>query len=307
MFFKAEENNTFFICIFTHIILFSVIQKYLSLIKFSHTVFALPFAIIGFSLAIHSGKAVFNVEKLVLVILCMVFARSAAMAFNRFIDKTFDAKNPRTAIREIPAGIISANAALVFVIVCSAAFVICAFLINKLCFYLSPVALIVILGYSYTKRFTPLCHLILGVGLALAPIGAYISLTQEFATLPVLLGFLVLFWVSGFDIIYALQDEEFDKSHHLNSIPVYFGKKKALRLSEFLHLITATLVVIIYLTGNFNWLFLVGMILFIIFLIYQHTLVKPNDLSKVNLAFGTANGVASVVFSIFACCDIFIL
>ncbi len=284
-----------------------MIQKYLSLIKFSHTVFALPFAIIGFCLAIHSGKAVFNLQKLVLVVLCMVFARSAAMAFNRFIDKKFDAKNPRTAIREIPAGKISASSAFIFTLICSALFIMCAFLINKLCFYLSPVALFVVLGYSYTKRFTPLCHLILGVGLALAPVGAYIALTQEFALLPVLLGFLVLFWVSGFDIIYALQDEEFDKSHNLKSIPVYFGKKNALHLSEFLHLITAGIVVAVYLTGNFNWLFLTGMLLFIGFLIYQHTLVKPHDLSKVDLAFGTANGVASVVFSLFACCDIFIL
>ena len=284
--------------------LFQTIQKYLSLIKFSHTVFALPFAVIGFCLAIHTGKAVFNLQKLILVVLCMVFARSAAMAFNRFIDKKFDAKNPRTAIREIPAGKISANAALVFTIICAAAFVICAFLINKLCFYLSPVALLVILGYSYTKRFTPLCHIILGVGLSLAPVGAFIALTEEFALLPVLLGFLVLFWVSGFDIIYALQDEEFDRQNNLKSIPVYLGKKNALRLSEFLHLIAAVIIVIIYLAGNFNWLFLAGTILFIGFLIYQHTLVKPNDLSKVNIAFGTANGIASVVFCCFACSDI---
>jgi len=283
------------------------IQKYLSLIKFSHTVFALPFAIIGFCLAIHSGNAVFNLQKLLLVILCMVFARSAAMAFNRFIDKNFDAKNARTAIREIPAGKISANAALIFVIVCSVAFMLCAFFINPLCFYLSPVALLVILGYSFTKRFTPLCHLILGVGLALAPVGAYIALTEQFALLPVLVGCLVLFWVSGFDIIYALQDEEFDRDNSLKSIPVYFGKKNALRLSEVLHLFTAAIIVYVYLNWHFNWLFLIGMILFIGLLIYQHTLVKPNDLSKVTLAFGTTNGIASVVFCVFACCDIFIL
>jgi 4-hydroxybenzoate polyprenyltransferase len=283
------------------------IGKYLSLIKFSHTVFALPFAIIGFSLAVHSGKAQFDGRKFLLVILCMLFARSAAMAFNRFIDKNFDAKNPRTAIREIPAGTISSGAALLFVIICSTAFVICAYFINPLCFYLSPVALFVILGYSFTKRFTPLCHIVLGVGLALAPVGAYIALTEEFALLPLLVGFLVLFWVSGFDIIYALQDEEFDRSQNLKSIPVYFGKKNALRLSEVLHLITATLVVLLYLNGDFNWLFLIGMVLFIGLLIYQHTLVKPHDLSKVNLAFGTTNGVASLVFCVFACCDIFIL
>lgn len=283
------------------------IQKYLSLIKFSHTVFALPFAIIGFSLAIHSGKATFSLEKLILVVLCMVFARSAAMAFNRYIDKSFDAKNPRTAIREIPSGQISPNAALIFVIISSIGFIISAFLINKLCFYLSPVALIVVLGYSYTKRFTPLCHLVLGVGLALAPVGAYIALTEEFALTPILIGFIVLFWVSGFDIIYALQDEEFDRSHQLKSIPVYMGKKNALRLSEVLHLVAAAIVIYVFITGNFNWLFLTGMIVFMGLLIYQHTLVKPNDLSKVNLAFGTTNGIASVIFCLFVCCDIFLL
>lgn len=284
----------------------STVNKYLSLIKFSHTIFAFPFAIIGFCLAIHSGKAVFSWEKLILVTLCMVFARSAAMAFNRYIDKAFDAKNPRTAIREIPSGQISATAALIFVVVCSAGFVISAFFINRLCFYLSPVALLVVLGYSYTKRFTPLCHLILGVGLALAPVGAYIALTEEFALLPILVGFLVLFWVSGFDIIYALQDEEFDKNNNLKSIPAFCGKKNALRLSELLHLFAATLVVLVYIYGGFNWLFIVGMILFIGLLIYQHSIVKPNDLSRVNLAFGTTNGIASVIFSIFACADIFI-
>lgn len=283
------------------------IQKYLSLIKFSHTVFALPFAIIGFSLAIHSGKATFSTEKLILVVLCMVFARSAAMAFNRYIDKSFDAKNPRTAIREIPSGQISPTAALIFVIISSIGFIISAYLINKLCFYLSPVALIVVLGYSYTKRFTPLCHIVLGIGLALAPVGAYIALTEEFALTPILIGFIVLFWVSGFDIIYALQDEEFDRSHQLKSIPVYMGKKNALRLSEVLHLVSAAIIIYVFITGNFNWLFLTGMIIFMGLLIYQHTLVKPNDLSKVNLAFGTTNGIASVIFCLFVCCDIFLL
>jgi 4-hydroxybenzoate polyprenyltransferase len=281
--------------------------KYLSLIKFSHTIFALPFAIVGFCMAVQSGKAVFSREKLVYVVLCMVFARSAAMAFNRFIDKKFDALNPRTAIREIPSGQISANAALLFVIVNVIGFLVCSFLINRLCFYLAPVALLVILGYSYTKRFTALCHLILGAGLGLAPIGAYLALTEEFALLPVLVGFIVFFWVSGFDIIYALQDEEFDKGQGLNSIPVFLGKKNALRLSEFLHLIAASLIIYVYISGGFHWLFLCGVIVFISLLIYQHTLVKPNDLSKVTLAFATTNGIASVIFSLFACSDFFFL
>jgi 4-hydroxybenzoate polyprenyltransferase len=283
------------------------INNYLSLIKFSHTIFALPFALIGFSLALHSGKAVFSFEKLVLVILCMLFARSAAMAFNRFIDRKFDGKNPRTAVREIPAGVISANSALIMVILCCVGFIICAYLINSLCFYLSPVALLVILGYSYTKRFTPLCHLILGAGLALAPIGAYIALTEEFDLIPILLSVVVFFWVSGFDIIYALQDDEFDKSQNLKSIPVFLGRKNALRLSEFFHVLAACLVAAGCFSGLFSWLYIIGTIGFIALLIYQHTLVKPNDLSKVTLAFGTTNGVASVLFCVFVCADIFLL
>jgi 4-hydroxybenzoate polyprenyltransferase len=284
-----------------------MLKKYLSLIKFSHTIFALPFAIIGFSLAIHSGKAQFDWVKFLLVLGCMVFARSAAMAFNRYIDRRFDAKNPRTAIREIPAGEISANAALVFVIVCSVLFMVCSYFINTLCFYLSPVALLVILGYSYTKRFTPLCHLVLGLGLSLAPIGAYMALTEQFAVLPILVGILVFCWVSGFDIIYALQDEGFDRSQQLNSIPVLLGTLNALRFSRALHMIAAVLIVCIYVFGNFSWLYMCGGILFIGLLFYQHSIVKPNDLSRVNLAFGTTNGIASVVFCVFVCADIFLL
>jgi 4-hydroxybenzoate polyprenyltransferase len=283
------------------------INNYLSLIKFSHTVFALPFALIGFSLAIQSGKAQFSWEKLILVILCMLFARSAAMAFNRYIDRKFDAENPRTAVREIPAGTISPGSALAMVIVCSLVFMACTWFINSLCFYLSPVALLVILGYSYTKRFTPLCHLILGVGLSLAPIGAYIALTEAFDLIPVLLSVIVFLWVSGFDIIYALQDDEFDKSQNLKSIPVFLGRKNALRLSEIFHFMAGCLVIAGYFSGLFGWLYVVGTIGFIALLIYQHTLVKPNDLSKVTLAFGTTNGIASVLFCIFVCADIFLI
>jgi len=239
-----------------------------------------------------------------LVLGCMVFARSAAMAFNRYIDRTFDAKNPRTAIREIPAGQISPAAAIVFTLISAALFMICTFLINPLCFYLSPVALIVILGYSFTKRFTPLCHLILGLGLSLAPIGAYLALTEQFDILPVLFSIVVFFWVGGFDIIFALQDEEFDKSEGLKSIPVLLGKAKALRLSEFMHLIAGIIVVSAFFYGAFSWLYILGAVIFITFLIYQHLIVKPDDLSRVNLAFGTSNGIASVVFGLFVCLDI---
>ena len=241
-----------------------------------------------------------------LVILCMVFARSAAMAFNRWLDKNFDAKNPRTAIREIPAGVINSNNALLFVVVNCILFIACCFFINKICFYLSPVALFVVLFYSYTKRFTALCHLVLGVGLSLAPIGAYLAVTGQFALLPILFSFAVLFWVSGFDIIYALQDEEFDKSNQLHSIPAALGKSKALMVSNLLHVLSAACVISAGVYGHFGLLYWIGVAIFCCLLIYQHTWVKPTDLKKVNMAFFTTNGIASVVFAIFVILDLFL-
>lgn len=304
------------------------VRNYLSLIKFSHTIFAMPFAMIGFCLAvvptltagmwqpapagigdrftgISSGPQSL-VIKLVLVVLCMVFARSAAMAFNRYLDKNFDALNPRTAIREIPSGIISANSALLFTIVCSLLFMLSAYLINPLCFYLSPVALLVVLGYSYTKRFTPLCHLILGLGLSLAPIGAFLAVAPYFSLLPVLFSLTVLCWVSGFDIIYALQDEEFDRNNKLHSIPAALGKRRALRVSEVLHVLAALLVIFAGFYGGFGVWYWIGVAVFTGMLIYQHSIVKPTDLRRVNLAFMTANGIASVVFAVFVIADLFL-
>lgn len=236
----------------------------------------------------------------------MVFARSAAMAFNRYLDRSFDAKNPRTAIREIPRGIISAGNALLFVILNSIAFIVCTFFINPLCFFLSPIALLVVLGYSYTKRFTALCHVILGLGLSLAPIGAFLAVTGQFALLPILFSFAVVFWVSGFDIIYALQDIDFDKSQQLYSIPAALGKASALRVSELLHVLSAICVIAAGRYGGFHWSYWLGVAIFIGMLIYQHSIVKPNDLTKVNIAFMTANGVASVVFAVFVIADLFI-
>ncbi|MEL6141885.1 MAG: UbiA-like polyprenyltransferase, partial [Bacteroidota bacterium] len=213
-------------------------SDFLSLIKFSHTIFALPFALLGFFLGT-LDDGVLSPKILLLVILAMVFARSAAMAFNRYLDQDIDAENPRTAIREIPAGVISSQSALIFILVNVIAFIITTWFINPMCFYLSPVALAVILGYSYTKRFTYLCHFVLGLGLALAPIGAYLAVTAQWAVLPILYGVVVLLWVAGFDIIYALQDESFDREHHLQSVPVQLGRVGALRLGEFLHLVCA--------------------------------------------------------------------
>lgn len=285
----------------------TTLKNYLSLVKFSHTIFAMPFALIGFSLAVNNSKIPFPLKLFVLILVCMVTARNSAMAFNRYIDKKFDAANPRTAVREIPSGIIKPENALFFILLNVVLFITATWFINPLCFYLSPVALAVILGYSLTKRFTALCHIVLGIGLALAPIGAYIAVTGRFELLPLLFSFIVLSWVSGFDIIYALQDEEFDRSQNLHSIPVLLGKKGALRLSEFLHLASFFLIIAAGWYGNFNYLYWTGAIFFGGLLVYQHSIVKPNDLSRVNLAFFTTNGIGSVVFSICVITDLFLL
>ena len=282
----------------------SAVKNYLSLVKFSHTIFALPFALIGFVLGIKHLEDLHTpsehiVKLLLLVLVCMVTARSTAMAFNRYLDRHFDKLNPRTAIREIPAGIIRAEKALIFIFVNAALFIVATYFINPICFYLSPVALFVVLFYSYTKRFTYLCHLVLGLGLSLAPIGAYLAVTGSFALLPLLFSFSVIFWVSGFDIIYALQDIDFDQSQSLYSIPSYWGLKKALTIARVLHVFSASFVIAAYFIGDFHYVYLLGLLVFVGMLIYQHSIVKPNDLSKVNIAFMTANGIASIVFSVF--------
>ncbi len=277
-------------------------NRYLSLIKFSHTVFAMPFALLGFFLALLEDSVSFSWRKLLLVILCMVFARSAAMAFNRYLDRDIDRQNPRTQSREIPSGVVTPRQALVFTLANAALFILCTWFLNPLCFYLSPVALLVVLGYSYTKRFTSFCHLVLGLGLSLAPVGAYLAAAGHFAVLPILLGLAVLSWVAGFDIIYALQDDQFDREHRLFSIPSQWGRKRALRLSELLHLACAgflmwTGFLLSDISPPFQWLHWVAIVSFILLLIYQHRLVKPGDLSKVDLAFFTTNGVASLIFA----------
>ena len=280
-------------------------REYLSLIKFSHTIFAMPFAFIGFFLATKSYE--FERITLLYVVLCMVFARSAAMAFNRYIDRDIDKVNERTAqIREIPNGTITAKNALLFVIINSLLFIGITYLINPLCLALSPVALLIILGYSYTKRFTALCHIVLGIGLALAPIGSYLAVSGEFAIIPILFSFVVLFWVSGFDIIYSLQDEEFDKTQKLHSIPVLLGKKNALTLSKFLHFISVITLMFTGTIGDFGKWYWIGFCIFSALLIYQHTLVKHNNLSKINLAFFTTNGIASVIFGAFVIADLLV-
>lgn len=298
------------------------LTHYLSLIKFSHTIFAMPFALTGFCMGVAATSTgnpdtpgwenftsylTSHYPIFFYVILCMVFARSAAMAFNRYLDREFDARNPRTAIREIPRGVISPASALRFTIFNALLFMLASGLINTTCLLLSPIALLVILGYSYTKRFTPLCHIVLGIGLALAPVGAFIAVTESVEPAILFLSVAVVCWVSGFDIIYALQDEQFDQSQGLRSIPAALGATNALRTSQILHLLTAICILLAGYAFGFQWLYFAGAFFFIVLLIAQHRLVKPGDLSKVNIAFMTTNGIASILFSITAILDMLIL
>lgn len=283
---------------------FRSVRDYFSLVKFSHTVFAMPFALIGFSLAVSKDEFSFSIRLLLLIILCMIFARNAAMGFNRLADRNFDALNPRTRKREIPSGIIDTRSAAAFVIINAILFIVAAGFINRLTLFLSPVALLIILGYSFTKRITSLCHFILGLGLSLAPIGAYISVTGHFSLIPLIYSFIVLTWVSGFDIIYALQDDEFDKSNQLHSLPSATGRKKALSISIFVHFITFVLVLIAGVLGKSGSLYWSGAVVFTFLLIYQHSIVRHDDLSKVTMAFATTNGIASILFAVFVILDL---
>lgn len=288
------------------ILIMDSISKYLSLVKFSHTIFALPFALIGFFLAVEYSQYELSWQVFILVILCMVFARNAAMGFNRFADRHIDKLNPRTSVREIPAGRINASAAFIFIIINIILFIGTTWFINKLVFFLSPIALLVVLGYSLTKRFTFLCHFVLGLGLSLAPIGAYLSVTGKFDIVPLFFSFIVLLWTAGFDIIYALQDDDFDKENQLFSLPAWLGKRKALIVSSITHLFAALLIVLAGIFAQFDYWYWVGAIIFISLLIYQHRIVKHDDLSRVNLAFFTTNGIASVLFACFTILSFFI-
>jgi 4-hydroxybenzoate polyprenyltransferase len=283
---------------------FRKIKSYFSLVKFSHTVFAMPFALIGYSLGVSEDGYSFSIRLLLLVILCMIFARNAAMGFNRLADREIDALNPRTKNREIPGGIINPKAAAAFVILNAILFITTASFINRLTLFLTPVALLVILGYSLTKRFTSLCHFILGLGLSLAPIGAYISVTGRFRLVPLIYSFIVITWVSGFDIIYALQDDEFDKSNKLHSLPSISGRKKALAISTAVHTLTIIMVLLAGFLGSGGVLFWAGAVIFTLLLIYQHRIVSHDDISRVTLAFGTTNGIASILFAIFIILDL---
>ena len=290
--------------------LIQTIESYLSLVKFSHSVFAMPFALIGFFVASRTDQFhPLNLEILLLIVLCMITARNAAMAFNRWADRDYDSRNRRTAQREIPSGIVTPRSALIFVGLNSVAFIIFAWFINKPCFYLSPVALIIVLGYSYTKRFSWLCHVFLGLALSLAPVGAYLAVTSSFNLIPLLYGISVVSWVAGFDVLYALQDIEFDRSEKLKSIPSRFGIQKSLWISECFHLICAAAIVtcglLLHLEFGLSYWMGTGTLMFLILLVYQHRIISGNHLERINLAFFTTNGIASIVIAFFTILDFY--
>lgn len=264
-----------------------------SLIKFSHTVFALPFA---FSAMLVAARGLPSPPLILLILICMVSARTAAMAFNRYLDADLDAQNPRTANREIPRGAVKRRTALLLAVNSAVVFALAAGLINNLCMMLAPLAIFILFFYSYTKRFTDFSHLFLGLALGIAPLGAWIAVTGRFALSPILLGLGVTLWVAGFDIIYATQDLEFDRKAGLRSLVVRLGISRALWVSRLFHLVTLLL---LYLFGRLSSLgapFFAALGLCTLLLFHEHQLVRPNDLSRVNAAFFNMNGYLSVVF-----------
>ena len=286
-------------------------RDYLNLVTFSHTIFALPFAIVGYTLGVLAPDGAFAWTDLGLVVACMITARSAAMGFNRLVDADYDAVNERTATRDIPAGRVSKTQAAGFVTANAALFVLCSALLNGLCGWLSPVALAVVLGYSYTKRFTWLCHLVLGIGLALAPVGAFLAVTGRFGVESVLFGAVVLSWVAGFDVVYALQDEAFDRAEGLKSVPTRFGESRTFSLARGLHLLSFALLAFTShrLTGLYpdasGWIVL-ACVLFGVALLYQHRLVRPGQLARIDRAFFTTNGFASVAYALVLVCGLWL-
>jgi len=273
----------------------------LEAIKFSHTVFALPFAVMSAFLAaggIPAGRQLFW------ILMCMVGARSAAMSLNRIADARYDALNPRTAQRAIPAGRLSVKETAIFMIAMAGLFVFSAYQLNRLAFVLSPVALAIILGYSYTKRFTSSSHLLLGLSLAIAPVGAWIAITGAISLVPLLLGLAVLLWTAGFDIIYACQDYEFDKRLGLHSLPKRIGIAPALVVSAALHAVMVAILGIVLIAAQMGKPFLIGILLVGVLLVYEHLIVKPHDLSRVNTAFFNINGMVSVLLMILTIADV---
>ena len=276
---------------------FDAVGKYASLVKFAHTVFAMPFALVAFLLAMQEPGARFSWLLLLQIVGCMVFARNAAMGFNRWADRQIDAQNPRTAGRDVPAGRITPRQALIFTLVNVALFVAVAWTINPLCGAMSFVALVFLLGYSYLKRFTWLCHFGVGAALGIAPAGAYIAVTGHLTMAIGWLCLMVFFWSSGFDILYSLADEEIDRAQGLHSIPARFGRRRAMAISAVVHLTEFALVPLFLTSAGLTdaWAIAAG-VFFLAMLVYQHLIISPRDLSRLNAAFFTANGLASLVF-----------
>ncbi len=284
---------------------FAAFRTYLEMIKIEHSIFALPFAMIGMMWGSMSVRTAAwpGWEKFCLIIVAMVTCRSAAMAFNRIVDRNIDANNPRTAFRALPAGLLKLRQANIFFYASCAIFIISTYLLNPLAFVLSPVALGVTLFYSFSKRFTPLCHFILGLSLAIAPAAAWIAVTGELhpAILPVVGA--VMLWTAGFDIIYSLQDEEFDRENGLRSIPETLGKKNALLISRISHFAAISLLVLAGLQTGSQIFWFIGVGVSAAILFYEQSIVKPDDLSRVNLAFFTLNGFVSLGLFVFALID----
>ncbi|MEN6371271.1 MAG: UbiA-like polyprenyltransferase [Armatimonadota bacterium] len=275
----------------------------LEMIKFEHTVFALPFALTS---AIVAANGFPTWRTLGWILLAMVGARSAAMTFNRIADLKFDVKNPRTAGRAIPKGVISVAEAWAFTLAAIAVFVLAAGMLNRLALVLSPVALVVILGYSYTKRFTSWSHLVLGLSLGIAPVGAWIAVTGKLQLQPMILAACVMLWTAGFDVIYSLQDVEFDRKMGLFSLPKAIGESRALLVSRLMHTLMMGLLVWFGLACGMGTIFYVGLAVISLFIIYEHSIVSPTDLSRVNAAFFTMNGCVSISFFIFALADVLV-
>ncbi|MFY9255535.1 MAG: UbiA-like polyprenyltransferase [Fuerstiella sp.] len=282
------------------------IRHFLELIRFSHTVFALPFAVLAAVLAWVQPGSEFRPRDVVGILLCMVFARSAAMAFNRLVDRDVDAGNPRTAVRHIPAGLLSARAVAIFTVACSVAFVASTliFLPKQLPILLSVPVLLFLLGYSYGKRWTSLCHYWLSAALMMSPIAAWIAVRDEFAIPPTLLAGVIFFWVGGFDIIYACQDAEFDQQKKLHSIPAKFGVATSLKIAFLSHVLTVAMLFLLWHEAGLGQLFFYGIVAISVLLMYQHWLVRPDDLKRVNIAFFNVNAIVSFGILITGCIDI---
>ena len=281
--------------------MFTKLSIILSDIKIEHTVFALPFALMSAFLA---AGGLPEMEKLVWILVCMVGARSAAMAFNRIVDARYDAMNPRTRERAIPSGQVSVSSYWAFLILSSVLFIFSAWMLNKLAFYLSPVALTIVFFYSLTKRFTAFSHFWLGLAISIAPVGAWVAIREEISFISLLLGGAVIFWLIGFDILYSCMDVEADRVNRLHSIPERFGVERALKLALASHvLMMLFLLLLLEPSVLLGPLYLAGVLLAACLLVYEHSLVKKDDLSKVNMAFFNVNGVISIGLMLFVIID----